>query len=139
MVKRRGYCSVFGEPPWGCRGRSHPAGGLVFPQKQNPLFFRGWGKGRGRVLPRLSSYSGGDGMKRLLIQLPEELHQDLHELARRHKASMSELIRRAIDAVYEDELDGLMMDREVESYKADPSSAVDYHELKAKNLGAVPG
>ena len=77
-------------------------------------------------------------MKRLLIQLPEELHQDLRELAVRHMASMSELVRRAIEAVYEDELDGLVMDREVEAYRADPSTAVDYEEFQAKHLRAVP-
>ncbi len=70
-------------------------------------------------------------MKRLLIQLPEELHQDLRELAHRHKASMSELVRRAIESVYEEELDGLMADREFDAYKADPSTAVTLDEFLA--------
>ncbi|MEK7214642.1 MAG: hypothetical protein AAB289_03510 [Chloroflexota bacterium] len=77
-------------------------------------------------------------MKRLLIQLPEELHHDLHELAVRHKASMAELVRRAIETVYEEELDGLMADREFACHVQDPTAAVTLEEyLTSRSARAV--
>lgn len=76
-------------------------------------------------------------MKRLLIQLPEELHRDLRELAHRRKTSMSELVRQAIEAAYEDDLDGALAGREFQSYMENPSDVLSLDEYLAARAGRV--
>ncbi len=50
-------------------------------------------------------------MKKLLVYLPDELHEDLKELSHRKKTPMAELVRRAIEETYVDELDALLGER----------------------------
>ena len=77
-------------------------------------------------------------MKKLLVYLPGELHEDLKELAHRRKKSMGELVRRAIEKTYMDDLDVLEMERELEAYRRDPSSAVSLDDyLRSRNI-ALP-
>ena len=77
-------------------------------------------------------------MKKLLVYLPGELHEDLKELAHRRKKSMGELVRRAIDKTYMDDLDVLEMERELEAYRRDPSSAISLDDyLRSRNI-ALP-
>lgn len=71
-------------------------------------------------------------MKRVLIYLPEELHESLREVAHRARASMSELIRVAIETTYEDELDAIEGEKGLEEYLADPSSAISWEEFKSR-------
>ena len=77
-------------------------------------------------------------MKKLLVYLPDELHEDLKELAHRRKKSMGELVRRAIEKTYLDDLDVLELERELEAYRRDPSSAVSLDDyLRSRNI-ALP-
>jgi len=77
-------------------------------------------------------------MKKLLVYLPGELHEDLKELAHRRKKSMGELVRRAIEKTYMDDLDVLEMERELEAYRRDPSSAISLDDyLRSRNI-ALP-
>ena len=76
-------------------------------------------------------------MKKLLVYLPDELHEDLKELAHRRKKSMGDMIRRAIERTYEDDLDGLLAERGLEAYLADPSSAITLEEYLARRQSAA--
>ena len=44
-------------------------------------------------------------MKKLLVYMDEDMHEDLKELAHRRKTTMAELVRCALDVTFEDELD----------------------------------
>jgi len=70
-------------------------------------------------------------MKKLLIYLPEELHEGLREIAHRRRTTMSDLIRKAVERVYEDDLDAIEAEKGLEEYARDPSSAVSWEEFKA--------
>ena len=77
-------------------------------------------------------------MKKLLVYLPDELHEDLKELAHRRKKSMGELVRRAIEKTYLEDLDVLELERELEAYRKDPSSAISLDDyLRSRNI-ALP-
>ena len=77
-------------------------------------------------------------MKKLLIYLDEERHEDLKRLALHHKTSMAELVRYAIEETFEDQLDVMAGERGMEEYLRDPSSARSLDEVM-KELGiALP-
>ena len=77
-------------------------------------------------------------MKKLLIYLDEDLHEDLKELAHRKRTSMSELVRYALDATFEDALDVIGAERSFQEYLADPSSAITLDEFLEKHGIALP-
>jgi len=65
-------------------------------------------------------------VKRTVIYLSEQTHQWLRKLAFEANTSIAELIRRAIDAVYgEDIADIQDMEGELAKYRAHPESAID--------------
>jgi protein-tyrosine-phosphatase len=68
-------------------------------------------------------------MKRLLVSMDEERYEDLRRLAFEKKASMADLVRYAIEKVYEDQLDAMAGQRGLEEYLKDPSQAVSIEEL----------
>jgi len=76
-------------------------------------------------------------MKKTLIYLPEDLHEGLREIAFRRRTTVSELIRRATEVVYEDELDAVEAERGLEDYLADPSASISLEEFVAKRRSAV--
>ena len=68
-------------------------------------------------------------MKRTMVYLPETTHQWLRKLAFEANTSLAELIRRAIDTVYgEDIADIQDMEEELAKYRAHPESAIDLEE-----------
>jgi hypothetical protein len=69
-------------------------------------------------------------MKRLLVSLPDDLHEDLRELAHRKKTTMTALLRKAAEAAYEDELDAIALDRALEESARDPSGTMSWEEFK---------
>ena len=74
-------------------------------------------------------------MKKLMVYLDEEVHEDLKVLALRHKTSMAELVRYAIDKTFEDQLDVIAAQRSWEEYLRDPSSAISLDEyLKERGI-----
>lgn len=77
-------------------------------------------------------------MKKLLVYLPEELHQDLKEIAHRRKSTMAELVRRAIEKTYLDELDVLLMERELDAHAKDPASSLTLEEYLARRSSGLP-
>jgi len=74
-------------------------------------------------------------MKRTMVYLPEATHQWLRRLAFEADTSLAELIRRAIDTVYgEDIADIQDMEEELAKYRAHPESAIDLEEyLRQRN------
>ncbi len=76
-------------------------------------------------------------MKRLLVTLPEELHEDLRELAHRRRTTMSALLREAVETAYEDELDAILVDRTLEESARDPSASMSWEEFKASVKSGV--
>lgn len=76
-------------------------------------------------------------MKRILVSMPEELHELMKELALRHKTSVSRLCLAAVEDTYEDQLDAIAADKGLEEYLADPSASITIEELIAKRRSAV--
>ena len=68
-------------------------------------------------------------MKKLLVYMDEDRHEDLKRLARRHNTSMADLIRFAIEETFEDELDAMRGERAFEEHLADPSESISVGRL----------
>jgi predicted DNA-binding protein len=72
-------------------------------------------------------------MKRTMIYLPDETHQGLRKLAFEAETSIAELIRRAVDAVYGEDIEDIRdMEEEIAHYKAHPESAISLEELRRR-------
>jgi hypothetical protein len=71
-------------------------------------------------------------MKKLLVYLDDDFHEDLKELAHRKKKSMGALIRYALDKTFEDELDVIGGHHALEEAARDPSSTMSWEEFKAQ-------
>lgn len=69
-------------------------------------------------------------MKRTMIYLPEQTHQGLRKLAFEANSSVAELIRKAVDAVYGEDIEDIHdAEEEFAYYQAHPESAVSLDEL----------
>ena len=72
-------------------------------------------------------------MKRTMIYLPDDTHQGLRKIAFEHNTSIAELIRRAVDRAYGEDIEDIRdMEEEMAKYLADPSSATSWAELRPK-------
>ena len=68
-----------------------------------------------------------------MIYLPEEIHQGLRKIAFEHKTSIAELIRRAVEAVYGEDIEDIRDgEEELAKYLADPSSGTSWTQLRPK-------
>jgi hypothetical protein len=76
--------------------------------------------------------------KKLLVYLDDDRHEDLKELAHRHKTTMAELIRYALEETFEDQLDAMRGQRLLEESARDPSGSVSWEEFKASVAGKLP-
>ena len=73
-------------------------------------------------------------MKKTMIYLPEETHEGLRRLAFEEKTSIAELIRRAIDIVYGEDIEDIRdMEEELARYRAEPG-----HAISAMQVAGVP-
>jgi predicted DNA-binding protein len=71
-----------------------------------------------------------------MIYLPEEIHEGLRRLAFEEKTSIAELIRRAVEQAYREDLEDVRdMENELACYRAHPETAVSYKEYRRKRLG----
>src|SRR5689334_11641757 len=77
-------------------------------------------------------------MAKLLVYLDDERHADLKELAHRHKTTMADLVRYAIEKTYEDQLDVVAGERSLEEYLKDPSTAISLDDLMKEMGVAIP-
>ena len=77
-------------------------------------------------------------MKKTMIYLPEETHEGLKELAFETRTSIAELVRRAIDIVYGEDIEDIRdMENELAKYRADPGSAVELEEYLRQRKARV--
>ena len=69
-------------------------------------------------------------MKRTMIYLPDETHQGLRKLAFEANSSIAELIRKAVEVVYGEDIEDIRdMEEEIADYKTHPESAISLDEL----------
>ena len=69
-------------------------------------------------------------MKKLMVYLDEDAHEDLRILAFRKKTTMAALVRHALDKTFEDELDAVAAERALEEAAQDPGSTMSWDEYK---------
>ncbi len=78
-------------------------------------------------------------MKRTMIYLPDETHQGLRKLAFEANTSIAELIRKAVNAVYGEDIEDIRdMEAELAKYYANPDSAIDLAEYLRQKKVHVP-
>jgi hypothetical protein len=69
-------------------------------------------------------------MKKTMIYLPEETHEGLRKLAFEAKTSIAELIRRAVDVVYREDIEDIRdMEEELAKYRLEPSYGMKFEEF----------
>lgn len=72
-------------------------------------------------------------MKRTMIYLPDEIHQGLRKLAFEANTSVADLIRKAVKAVYGEDIEDIrVMEEEIADYQAHPESAISLDELRRR-------
>lgn len=77
-------------------------------------------------------------MKQIACHLSEDQYEGLKRLALEQKTSVAELIRRAIDKVYGEDLGDIRdMEDELARYKADPGVGIDYDQYRQERTGSV--
>ena len=77
-------------------------------------------------------------MKKLLIYLDEDRHEDLKELAHRQKTTMASLLRFAMEETFEDQLDAIRGERRLEEYLRDPSGSISLDDYLKERGIALP-
>ena len=69
-------------------------------------------------------------MKKTMIYLPEETHEGLRKLAFEAKPSIAELIRRAVDVVYREDIEDIRdMEEELAKYRLEPGYGMKFEEF----------
>ncbi len=72
-------------------------------------------------------------MKRTMIYLPDQTHQGLRKLAFEANTSVADLIRKAVEAVYGEDIEDIrVMEEEIANYQAHPESAISLDELRRR-------
>ena len=77
-------------------------------------------------------------MKKLMVYLDEDLHEDLRALAFRRKTTMAALVRYALDKTFEDELDLISSERALEEGARHPEEMVTLEQYLEERGLAVP-
>lgn len=77
-------------------------------------------------------------MKKLMVYLDEDMHEDLRELAFRKKTTMAALVRYAVDKTFEDELDVIASERALEEAARHPEEMMTLEEYLEQRGLALP-
>jgi hypothetical protein len=77
-------------------------------------------------------------VKKLMIYLGDDLHEDLKALAFRKRTTMAALVRYALDRTFEDDLDVIAGERALEEAARDPSGGMTLEEYLEKRGLALP-
>ncbi len=78
-------------------------------------------------------------MKKTMIYLPEETHEGLKKLAFESRTSIAELVRRAIEVVYGEDIEDIRdMEEELAQYRARPGSGLELEEYLRQRKARVP-
>ena len=67
--------------------------------------------------------------KRLLVSMEDERYEDLRRLAFEKKAPMADLVRYAIEKVFEDQLDAMAGQRGLEHYLKHPEDYIPIEQV----------
>ena len=77
-------------------------------------------------------------MKKLMIYLDEEMHEELRVLAFRKRTTMAALVRHALEETYEDELDAVAAEQALNEYAANPEASATLEEYMQRRGIAPP-
>lgn len=79
-------------------------------------------------------------MKKTMVYVSEQTHRGLRKLAFENGTSIAELIRKAVDVVYGEDIEDIEdMENELAHYRSQPGSAVELEEyLSRKKVSASP-
>ena len=79
-------------------------------------------------------------MKRTMIYLPDATHDGLRKLAFEANTSIAELIRKAVEAVYGEDIEDMrVMEEEIAHYQAHPESAISLADYLSRKKARVSG
>ncbi len=79
-------------------------------------------------------------MRKTMVYIEEEAHRGLKKMAFERDTSIAELIRRAIDIVYGEDIEDVKdMEEELARYQSQPGSAVGLEEYLARKRTGVSG
>lgn len=72
-------------------------------------------------------------MTRTMVYLPEELHRNLKHLAVERRTSLAELVREAVDTMYQEDIQDIRIGRQrLKDYEAHPARVVPYLAYRAR-------
>src|SRR2546423_13708989 len=78
-------------------------------------------------------------MKRLLVNLDDDVHEALRRLAFEKNTQMAKLVRFAIDKTFEGDLDGILGEMGLEEHLRDPSGSMTIQEYMESRGIELPG
>ncbi|MFW6105322.1 MAG: hypothetical protein ACOC7P_01930 [Chloroflexota bacterium] len=79
-------------------------------------------------------------MKKTMVYISEGTHRGLKKLAFEKDTSIAELIRRAIDIVYGEDIEDIQdMEDELARYQSQTGSAIELEEYLSKKKASVSG
>jgi len=79
-------------------------------------------------------------MKKTMVYINEETHRGLKKLAFEKDTSIAELIRKAIDIVYGEDIEDIKdMEEELARYQRQPNSAIELEEYLSSKRASVSG
>ena len=77
-------------------------------------------------------------MKKTMVYLSEEMHEGLRKLAFENNTSIAELVRKAVEIVYGDDIDDIKdMEAELARYQAQSGSSVELEEYLRRRQAHV--
>lgn len=78
-------------------------------------------------------------MKKTMVYVNEDIHRGLKKLAFEHDTSIAELIRKAIDLVYGEDIEDIHdMEDELARYRSQPGSGVELEKYLSGKKISVP-
>ena len=74
-------------------------------------------------------------MKKTMIYLPEDTHEALRKMAFTHRVSIAELIRRAVDSAYGEDIEDIMdMEEAMKSSEDESITLEEYEHQRAAQI-----
>jgi hypothetical protein len=77
-------------------------------------------------------------VKKLMVYLDEDMHEDLRQLAFHKKTTMAALVRYALDATFEEDLDDISSQRALEEAAQHPEEMMTLEQYLEERGLAVP-
>ena len=83
------------------------------------------------------TWHGGETMKRLSVAFDDQFYASLKELAARHKTTMADLVRYAVDKTFEDQLDVIGVELSRREDALNPQGTTTWEDFKKELDSAV--